>query len=83
MDKPTALGIRLTRLTIPRSANSFKGEAFSFLSVFSVQHDFGIWVSSVSQIMCLLSPTNKRQLVSFRSLKNDYVLAFWRFIPSH
>ena len=64
-----SLGICLTRLTIPWSASSFKGEAFPFLSVFTVQHDFGIWVSSVSQIMCLYSPTKKWQLVSFRSFK--------------
>ena len=61
-----------------RSANSFKGEAFSFLLVFSAQHDIGIWASSVSQIMCLHSLTKKRQLVSFRSLKIYHVLAFWR-----
>ena len=71
------------RLTIPWSANSFKGEAFSFLSVFFALHDFGIWVSSVSQIMRLHFPMNKRQLPSFRSLKNDHVLAFWWFIPLH
>ena len=78
-----SLGIRLTRLTIPRSANLFIGEAFYFLSVFSVRHDFGIWVSLVSQIMCLHSLTNKRQLVCFRSLKIYHVLAFWPFIPPH
>ena len=37
-----SLSIHLTRLTIPRMASSFKGEAFSFLSVFSARHDFGI-----------------------------------------
>ena len=46
-----SLGIRLTRLTLPWSLNSFKGEVFSFLSVFPVRHDFGILVSSISQIM--------------------------------
>ena len=46
--------IRLTRLTMLRCANSLK-EAFSFLSVFPAQHYFGIWVSSVSQIMFSLS----------------------------
>ena len=51
--------------------------------MFSVWHDFGIWVSSVSQIMCLHFPTNKGQLVSFRSLKNYHVLAFWLIIPPH
>ena len=77
------LGIRLTRLTIPRSLNSFKGEVFSFLSVFSAQYDFGIWVSSISHIMWLHSPTKKWQLFSFRSLKNYHVLAFWQFIPQY
>ena len=43
VDELTALGIRLTRFTITRRANSFKGETFSFLSVFSVWHYFGIW----------------------------------------
>ena len=74
MDKSTALGIHLTRLNIPWSANSFKGEAFYFLSVFSALYDFGIWVSSLSQIMCLHFPMNKGQLVSFHSLKNDHML---------
>ena len=60
----------------PLSANLFRGEAFSCLSEFSAWHDFGIWFSSVFSIMCLRSPTNKRRLVSFRSLKNDHVLAF-------
>ena len=73
-----SLGIRLTTLTIPQSANSFKREAFSFLSVFSARHYFGIWVFSISQIMCLHTPTKKRLLVIFRSLKNVHVLAFWR-----
>ena len=50
---------------------------FSFLSVFSAWHDIGIWVSSISQIMCLHSPTKKR------SLKNHHMLAFWRFIPHY
>ena len=54
-----------------------KEKLFSFLLVFPTRHYFGIWVSSVSQIMCLHSPTKKRQ-VSFRSLKNYHVLAFWR-----
>ena len=48
------LGFRLTRLTIPRSLSSFKGEAFSYLSVFSARQDFGIWVSSISQITFLV-----------------------------
>ena len=43
-----SLDIRLTRLTIPRSAVSFKEEALSFLSGFSEQHYFGIWVSFIS-----------------------------------
>ena len=86
-----SLGIRL-----PRSLNSFKGEIILFLSVFSAQDDFGIWVSSTSQIMWLHSPTkkrqmlmclkpstNKQQLFSFRSLKNYHVLAFWPFIPQY
>ena len=79
LDKSTALGIRSTRLTIPRSVNSFEGEAFYSLSVFSARHDFGIWVSSVSQILCLHFSMNKGQQVS---LKNDHVLAYW-FISLH
>ena len=66
VDKFFSLGIRLMRLTIPRSANSFKGEAFSFLSVFPARHCFGILVSSVSLYMCVHSPTKK----------NYHVLAF-------
>ena len=78
-----SLGIRLTSFTIHLGANSFK-EAFSFLSVFSARHNLGIWVSSVSQIMCLHCPMNKRQLGIFRWLKNYHVLAFWRiFLNIH
>ena len=51
--------------------------------VFPAWHYFWNWVSCVSQIMCLYSPTKKRQFVSFRSLKNYHVLAFWHFIPSY
>ena len=54
-----SLCIRLTRLTISRSAGSFKGWAFSFLSAFSARHDFGIWVSSTSQIMFLIFQRTK------------------------
>ena len=80
VDKSPALDISFNEAHMPRIANLFSGEAFTFLSVFSGWHDFGIWVSSVSQIMCLRSSTNKQQLVSFRSLKNNHVLAFWQFI---
>ena len=52
-----SLGIGLTRLTIPRSAGSFKVEAFS--SQCSVRFDFGIWVSSVSQSMSSFSMRKK------------------------
>ena len=79
------------RLTISQSAGSLKGEALSFLSGFSAWHYFGIWVSFISQITCLHSPTAKRQLImclhplttkwqltSLRSLK-IHVLAFFFF----
>ena len=46
----------------PTPVCSFKGEVLSFLSGFSVQHYFGIWVSFISQITCLHFPTKKRQL---------------------
>ena len=75
-----SLGIRLTTFTILVRIHS-KEKLFSFLLVFPVRHYFGIWVSSVSQIMCLHSPTKKRQLVSFRSLKNYHVFAILPFIP--
>ena len=76
VDKSPAFGISFNEAHRPLNGNSFRGEAFYFLSGFTAQHDFGIWVSSVSQIMCLRPPTNKRLLVSFCSLKNDHVLAF-------
>ena len=60
-----------------------KEKLFSFISVFSAWHDFGIWVSSISQTMCLHSSTNKRQLPSFRSLKSYHALAFGRFLPRY
>ena len=82
VDKSTALGIRLTKLTIPRSANSFKGDAFSFsaCSLCGMTLEFGFLPYPK---LYLHFPTNKGQLPSFRSLKNDHVLAFWRFIPLH
>ena len=85
------LGIRLTRLTIPRSLNSFKGEVFFFFSL-SVLYAAWLWnlgffhipnyVLSFSmnkrQLLMYLHPsTNKRQLLSFRSLKIYHMLAFW------
>ena len=93
-----SLGIRLTRLTIPRSAGLSKGEALSFLSGFSAWHYFGIWVSFISQITCLHSPTKKQQLLmclhplttkwrltGLRSLKIHLVLAFFGsfFLSTH
>ena len=91
-----SLGIRLMRLTIPRSPSSFKGEAFSFLSVFSAWHDFwnlgffripnyvlSFSINKRQLLMCLHPSTNKWQLFSFRSLKNYHVLAFWPFIPQY
>ena len=84
------------RLTIPRSASSFKGEALSFLSGFSARHYFGIWVSFIFQITCLHSPMKKRQIImclhslmnkwqltSFRSLKIHHVLAFLPFLTPY
>ena len=76
-----SLGIRLTRITIPRSLSSFKGEVFfSFLSMFSAWYDFWNldffhipnYVLSFSTnnrqiLMCLHPSTNKWQLNSFRS----------------
>ena len=47
------------RLTLSRSLCSFKGDFFSFLSVFSAQHDFGICVSSISEIMFLVFQRTK------------------------
>ena len=51
-----SLGIRLTRLTIPRSAGSFK---FYFPSWFSAPHYFEIWVSFISHIMFLVFQRTK------------------------
>ena len=49
-----SMGLRSKRITILQSASSFKGVVFSFLSVFSARYHFGIWLSSLSQIMSSL-----------------------------
>ena len=69
---------------------------FSFLSVFSARHDFGIWVSSISQIMFLvfqrtagnslwyLHPSTKKwSLNSFCNMKIHHVLAFFSLSTNH
>ena len=79
-----SLGIHLMRLTIFRSAGSFKGEALSFLSGFSARHYFGIWVSFHIQITCLHTPTKKRQLIMcIHPLINKWQLINLRSLKIH
>ena len=81
VDKSRYLGISFNEAHRPQSTNSFRGEVFSLLSVFSVRHDFRIWVSSVTQIMCLPSPTNKRRLASFEKWPRVGFLAVYSSAP--
>ena len=78
-----SLGICLTRLNTPRSANSLKEMLFLFsqCSLRSMTLEF-LFFFFTHPKLCLPSPTNKGPLVSLRSLKND-MLAFGGFILRH
>ena len=69
---------------------------FSFSQCSLCGLTFGIWVSSISQIMFLVFQRTtdnslcvfilrriKRQLLRLRSLKIQHVLAFWLFLPRY
>ena len=77
MDKFLALGILFNEAHQTQEFECIRRRSFFFShSVLCV-----VWLcnldSSISQIMCLRSPTNKQQQPIFRSLKNYHVLTFW------
>ena len=92
MNKSFSLGIRLTRLTIPRSLNSFKGEVFFFslmvlcaalfwnLRFFHIPNYILGFSTNKRQLFMRLHPlTITWQLTYFCSLKNYHVLTFGSF----